>query len=185
MNIHGKQVCLRAIEKTDLPTLQKWANDPEIQGMLGGWHFPTNDQDQERWFSSLSCTSNDQRFAIVVPDIGLIGTANLVSIDWKNRNAFHGIMLGEKNIRGKGYGVDTLMALMRYAFDELGLERLDTDIIEFNASSLKLHIDKCGWLIEGRKPDWYFRQGKRWDKILLGISKDRYLETLALNRYWD
>ena len=31
------------------------------------------------------------------------------------------------------------MAIMRYAFDELGLERLDTDIIEYNAPSLGLY----------------------------------------------
>lgn len=185
MNIIGKQVCLRAIEKKDLPLLQRWANDPEVQNMLGGWHFPTSEQDQERWFTSLSCTSKDQRFAIEVPDIGLIGTANLVSIDWKNRNAFHGIMLGDANMRGKGHGIDALMALMRYAFDELGLDRLDTDIIEFNAASLKLHVDKCGWIVEGRKPQWYFRQGKKWDKIILGITKERYREIISLNRYWE
>lgn len=184
MNIIGKQICLRAIEKKDLPLLQKWANDPEIQNMLGGWHFPTSELDQERWFASLSCTSKDQRFAIEVPKIGLIGTANLVSIDWKNRNAFHGIMLGETNMHRKGYGVDTLMALMRYAFDELGLDRLDTDIIESNVASLKLHIDKCGWLVEGRKPQWYFRQGRKWDKVLLGVTKKRYREIISLNPYW-
>ena len=185
MNIHGKYVCLRAIDEADLPLLQKWANDPEIQNLLGGWHFPASMQDQERWLAKLSCSSNDQRFAIEVPEIGLIGTANLVSIDWKNRNAFHGLMLGDSSMRGKGYGVDTLMALMRYSFDELGLDRLDTDIIELNVSSLKLNVEKCGWMIEGRKPHWKFRPGKKRDKVLLGISKERYREILASSQYWD
>jgi RimJ/RimL family protein N-acetyltransferase len=184
VNIIGKQVCLRAIEKKDLPLLQKWANDPEIQNMLGGWHFPTSEQDQERWFASLSCTSKDQRFAIEVPDIGLIGTANLISIDWKNRNAFHGMMLGEKNIRGKGYGVDTIMTLMHYAFDELGLARLDGDMIEYNTGSLKTYIDRCGWLVEGRKTNWYFRKGRYWDKIVVGITRERYKEIVATSSYW-
>ncbi len=94
-------------------------------------------------------------------------------------------MLGETDMRGKGYGIDALMALMRYAFDELGLDRLDTDIIEYNIASLKLHVDKCGWLVEGEKPQWYFRQGRKWNKILLGISKERYREIVSLNRYWE
>ena len=174
MNVVGKQVLLRAIEREDLPLLNRWANDPEVQQLIGGWHFPTSIRDQEEWFASLSCNSLNQRFAIDVPNLGLVGTANLVSIDWKNRTAFHGMLLGDPNVRGKGYGVDTVRTIMRYAFDELGLERLDTDIIEYNVASLHTYIDKCGWVEEGRRPAWYFRRGRRWDKVLVGITRGRY-----------
>ena len=36
MNIEGRHVLLRAIEREDLPLLQRWANDPEMQRLLGG-----------------------------------------------------------------------------------------------------------------------------------------------------
>lgn len=176
MNIRGERVLLRAIEREDLLLLNKWANDPETQRMLGGWHFPVSLQDQEVWFSSLSCNSLNQRFAIEADGMGLIGTANLVSIDWKNRTAFHGMLLGDKSIHGKGYGTDTIRAIMSYAFDELGLHRLDTDIIIYNEASLRVYIEKCGWIEEGRRTDWYFRGGCRWDKILVGITRDRYTQ---------
>jgi RimJ/RimL family protein N-acetyltransferase len=174
MNIRGERVLLRAIERADLPLLNTWANDPEIQQMLGGWHFPTSLQDQEAWFSSLSCNSLNQRFAVEADDLGLIGTANLVSIDWKNRTAFHGMLLGDTGQRGKGYGVDTIKTIMSYAFDELGLHRLDTDIIAYNDASLRVYIEKCGWKEEGRRTGWYFRGGRHWDKVLVGITRDRY-----------
>lgn len=176
MNIKGKNVLLRAIERDDLLLLNKWANDPAIQRLLGGWHFPVSMRDQEAWLSSLSCTSLDQRFAIETESHGLIGTANLVSIDWKNRTAFHGMMLGDKDIRGKGYGVDTINTIMSYAFDELGLHRLDGAMISYNEVSLHVYINKCGWVEEGRRTDWYFREGRRWDKILVGITRSRYVE---------
>ncbi|MBS0381950.1 MAG: GNAT family N-acetyltransferase [Proteobacteria bacterium] len=176
MNIVGKHVLLRAIEREDLLLLNRWANDPEIQRLIGGWHFPTSQRDQDEWFASLSCNSLNQRFAIEVSDLGLIGTANLVSIDWKNRTAFHGMLIGDPALHGKGYGVDTVRAIMRYAFDELGLERLDTDIIEYNAASLRTYIGKCGWVEEGRRMGWYFRDGRRWDKVLVGITRERYHE---------
>lgn len=51
--------------------------------------------------------------------------ATLRDIDWKNRKAHHGMKLANKERRGKGIGTDTVMAIMRYAFDELGLNRLD------------------------------------------------------------
>jgi RimJ/RimL family protein N-acetyltransferase len=186
MNIHGKHVLLRAIEEADLPKLQAWANEPEIQTMLGGWHFPTSARDQQAWLASLSCQSTHQRFAIEVGGAGgLIGTANLVSIDWKNRNAFHGMLLGEHAARGKGFAVDTVMAVMRYAFDELGLERLDTDIIEYNAPSLRLYTERCGWTRDGVRPRAYWRKGRWWDKVLVGITRERYLEHAAATKYWS
>ena len=54
MNIRGKKIILRAIEKRDLELLHKWSNDPEINYMLGGWHFPSSPQDQEKWYSAFS-----------------------------------------------------------------------------------------------------------------------------------
>jgi RimJ/RimL family protein N-acetyltransferase len=185
MNIKGKLVLLRAIEKDDLPLMQKWANDSEIQYQLGGWHFPTKQEDQLRWFNSLNVNSLHQRFAIEVEEKGLIGTANLVEIDWKNKHAFHGMLLGDQCVRGKGYGVDTVMAIMRYAFNELGLERLDGSMIEYNTSSLKMYLGKCGWKEEGRQHNWYFRQGTFWDRILVGVTRSDYYELVEKTMYWN
>jgi len=184
MNIQGKHVLLRAIEDSDLLRLQAWANAPDIQAMLGGWHFPTSARDQQAWLASLSCKSTYQRFAIEAGGLGLVGTANLVSIDWKDRNAFHGMLLGEEG-RGRGFGVDTVMAVMRYAFDELGLERLDSDIIEYNAPSLRLYLERCGWTRDGVREHAYFRKGRWWDKVLVGITRERYLDHAAKTRYWE
>lgn len=183
MNITGRDVTLRAIEEEDLEILQKWANNPEIQYWLGGWHFPTNMNDQQKWFSGLSVSSNNQRFAIETKDLGVIGTANLVDIDWKNRNAFHGLLLGDKDIRGKGYGIDTIMAITRYVFEELGLNRLNGTIIEYNNVSFSM-VKKCGWKEEGRQREWYFRKNKYWDRILVGITKEDYFAHIKENNYW-
>lgn len=185
MNILGKKVLLRAIEEEDLPTLHKWANDPEIWYMLGGWHFPSSMAYQKKWFMELQNDSLNQRFAIESPDMGLIGTANLIEIDWKNNHAFHGMMLGDKDIRGKGYGIDTIMAIMRYAFGELHLERLDGSMIEYNEISLIVYCKKCGWKEEGRMRNWYFRKNRYWGKIIVGITRQDYFDLIAKNKYWD
>lgn len=185
MHIIGNKVTLRAIEERDLVQLQQWANDPSIQSMLGGWHFPVGEQDQRKWYETLNLNSTNQRFAIATPDLGLIGTANLVSIDWQNRTAFHGMLLGKKDVRGKGYALDALMTLMRFAFDEVGLYRLDGDMIEYNIASLRLYLDKAGWKREGTKRGWYFRKGKRWDKIIVGITKNDYENLCEKTGYWN
>jgi RimJ/RimL family protein N-acetyltransferase len=181
MNVLGKKIVLRAIESEDLHILQKWANEPDIQYLLGGWHFPINRENHQKWFSNLSTNSLDQRFVIETLDLGIIGMANIVNIDWKNKNAFHGMLLGDKDIRGKGYGTDTVMTIMKYAFEELGLNRLDGSMIEYNEASLKMYIEKCGWKEEGRQNQWYYRKGRYWDKILVGITKNEYYELVNNN----
>ena len=185
MNIKGNKVLLRAIEEEDLELLRKWKNDPEIWYMLGGWYFPISMRGQREWFETLSANSLHQRFAIDVPDLGLIGSANLINIDWKNKNAFHGMYLGEKDIRGKGYGIDAIMAIMRYAFEELGLNRLDGSMIEYNQVSLNVYLNKCGWKEEGKQRSWYFRKNRYWDKIIVGVTAEDYFTLIKENHYWD
>lgn len=185
MNYRGKKITLRAIEQEDLKSLHRWSNDPEINHQLGGWHFPSSLQDQQKWFESLSVKSNDQRFAIETKEEGLIGMANLVSVNWKDRNAFHGMLLGDTENRGKGYGVDTIMTVCKYAFEELGLKRLDTTIIEYNKASLGVYIEKCGWKEEGLKKNYYFRKNKWWDQVIIGITSEAYFALTERNGYWQ
>jgi len=185
MSIQGKIVTLRAIEPDDLRLIHKWSNDPEIEQLLGGWHFPASYEVMEDWYQRIKSDELNQRYAIITKECGLIGTANLVDINWKDRNAFHGMMIGENNIRGKGFGVDTVMTIMRYAFAELGLERLDGSMIEFNEPSINLYCKKCGWQVEGRKKNAYWRKNRFWDKLLVGINREDHIALIEKTNYWD
>lgn len=185
MNILGKRVTLRAITRSDLPLLHTWGNDPSIWPLLGGWHFPTSPEWGESWLERIRNDGLNQRWAIDTEEHGLIGTANLVDVNWKDRNAFHGMMIGGRDIRGRGYGMDTIMAVMRYAFEELGLFRLDGSIIANNEASYRVYVEKCGWREEGRQRGWYFRSGRRWDRIIVGVTEKDYREVVERTRYWE
>jgi RimJ/RimL family protein N-acetyltransferase len=185
MNIIGNKVVLRAIELDDLNQLHTWANDPATQDIIGNIHFPSPREYQTQWFNKLQTDVLNQRLAITTDEDGLIGISSIMNIDWRNRHAWHGIVLGDKDIRGKGYGVDTVMATMRYAFDEMNLERLDGSIIEYNTISYSLYCNKLGWKEEGRKKNYYFRRGKYYDQIIVGINRDNYYELVNQNNYWN
>ena len=173
------------MEERDLPLLHGWANDEALWANLGGWRFPSAFEATKAWFASLPADKLNQRFVIEAKaDGAVIGTANLVDIDWKNRHALHGMMLGPADLRGRGFGRDTVMAIMRYAFDELGLERLDGDIIEYNEASYRLYVGKCGWREEGRQRRWHFRGGRFWDRIIVGVTRSDYADLVAATGYW-
>jgi RimJ/RimL family protein N-acetyltransferase len=126
----------------------------------------------------------NQNLAIDAYDIGLIGTISLVDIDWKNRSASYGIMLGDVETRGKGYALDALMTILRYVFKELGLNRLEAEIIEYNQRSLALHTKKGGWKVEGKKSESIYRDGKFHDQVLIGITHSQYDDFMQNNDYW-
>lgn len=185
MNIKGKVLTLRAIEEHDLEILHKWANDPETQDIIGNVHFPSSMDFHKTWFQSLKNDPLNQRLAIDVPVTGIIGISSIMNIDWRNNHAWHGVMLGDNDIRGKGYGVDAVMATMRYAFEELHFERLDGSIIEYNEASFAFYCgEKLGWKEEGRRRNYYFRKGHYWDQIVVGITRQDYNQLIQDSGYW-
>jgi len=184
MNIKGKKVVLRAVEEEDLLLLHKWANDPDTQDAIGLVHFPSSTDFHRRWFEKLKDDQLNQRLAIAAPDVGLIGLSSIINIDWRNGHAWHGVMLGDIDVRGKGFGVDAVMATMRYAFEEMNLERLDGSIIEYNTISHSLYCGKLGWKEEGRRRRYYFRRGRHWDQIVVGITREDYDQLVLKTKYW-
>lgn len=185
MNILGKKTILRSIEKQDIPLLHKWANDPQTQDIMGGINFPSSLEFHNKWFDNLLNQPLNQRFAIENEEGKLIGLSHINQIDWRNNHAWHGIVLGPSNSRGKGYGFDAVMATMRYAFDELHLERLDGAMIEYNITSINFYCNKLGWKKEGIRKNYYYRKGKYWDKIDVGILKEDYYNLVKEIKYWE
>jgi RimJ/RimL family protein N-acetyltransferase len=185
MNIQGKKITLKAIEEQDLILLHEWANDTQTQDIMGDIHFPSSMSFHKEWFDKLKNDKLNQRLAIHTPDLGLIGLSTIINIDWKNNHSWHGIFLGNKDIRGKGYGIDSVMATMRYAFDELHMERLDGSMIEYNETSINFYCNKLGWKKEGIRRNYYFRKGRYWDQVIVGITKEDYYQLIKENKYWD
>ena len=52
----------------------------------------------------------------------------------------------------RGYATEALRCVMRYAFDELGLDRLAAIARNENAASVRV-LRKCGFLLNGRRRD--------------------------------
>ena len=184
MNIVGKFVTLRAMSKSDMPMICDMFNDPEIEKNVVGWAFPISLEQQLSWFDNHMNDQGSFRFVIETPEDGAVGIATLSNIDWKNRTATHGIKLANKEKRAKGIGTDTVMAIMRYAFDELGLHRLDGSWFDTNAASKALY-KKCGWKEEGVRRSCVFKNGEWRDLTIVGILDSDYRELLSNNHYWD
>lgn len=184
MNIYGNKVYLRAIEDEDLEFLRELQNSQEIEGMCGSWDFPLSKRRQKEWFESLSQRNDEFRLIIVEKESDqVIGVIYLSNIDWKNRSAFIGIKTIAGNTRGKGNGIDAIMALLRYAFDEMQLHRIESLIIDTNNISLNI-MGKFGIQAEGIKRECLYSKGKYYDKVYVGLLENEYRKMVRETNYW-
>ncbi len=111
----------------------------------------------------------------------LIGFVALHKIEWNNQAALLAIGIGDPDYRGKGYGADALQMILRYAFHELNLNRVGLDVIEYNDSAIRAYT-KAGFKEEGRMRSAVLREGKRYDRIIMGILKKEWEEQHAVSR---
>jgi len=185
MYIKGRIVTLKAIAPNELALIFSWINDPETNNLLGTWRFPENIAEE---LHSLDCFSNSAEskyFAIHTDEAGIVGIASFMDINMGDKNACLWLCIGDKQNRGKKYAIDTVMTMMRFAFNDLSLNRLNARIIEYNFAAFNLFVNKCGWKNEGLQKQYYLRNGKYWDRILIGITAADYKDFIAKNGYWE
>lgn len=104
----------------------------------------------------------------------LIGFVALHNIEWNNQAGLLAIGIGDENFRGKGYGTDALNLILRYAFCELNLNRVGLDVIGYNHQAIRAY-EKAGFIEEGRMREAVLRNGKAYDRVIMGILKKDWL----------
>ncbi|KZW98821.1 hypothetical protein JL49_20735 [Pseudoalteromonas luteoviolacea] len=173
MNIYGNKVKLRAIEKEDNAFLLEMINSAELEYWVVGSSVPTSSIQQGNWIDKVENSQNAIRLVVEELEGGPIGFANIVQIDQVNRSAVHGVKFAS-DFRGKGFAKDTVRAVMKYAFETLNLNRLESTILEYNEASIGLYTKACGWSIEGVKKQAVYKNGKYNDLVLIGITRQDY-----------
>ena len=172
--LSGRRVNLRPIARADIPTLIRWINDPQVREFLGVANFPKTEREEEEWVARMGKNDTDISLGIETKEGVLIGTMGIHQIDWVNRMATTGALIGEKAYWGKGFGTDAKMALLEYAFNTLNLHKICSSVIAFNKRSLAYSLH-CGYKVEGKRKKHIFRKGKYWDRIELGLFKEDWL----------
>jgi RimJ/RimL family protein N-acetyltransferase len=111
-------------------------------------------------------------------DDHLIGFIALHSVEWNNGAAQLAVGIGEPDYRGKGYGTDALQLILRFAFHELNLYRVGLDVIASNLRAIRTY-ERLGFQHEGRMRDAVLRDGRRTDRIIMGLLRDEWHERQA------
>ena len=172
--LKGTHVQLGPLKKEYIPTFLKWFNDPEITQFLDV-HVPMTFEAELEWFNNASKQQNPIIFLIYLHELDqprLIGNC-AIDISQMNRVGTLGIVIGEKDCWGKGYGTEALKILIEYGFNTLNLHRVELETYGFNERAFKSYL-KVGFREEGRRREAIFANGAYHDAIMLGLLRSEW-----------
>lgn len=172
--LRGKKVILRPLNKaTDLESCLRWVNDPRTTRFLL-LHRPISMVEEEEWFDKKGKDEHNIVFGIETLKGKFIGTMGLHRINWKNRTAVTGALIGDEEHRGKGHGTDAKMLLLNYAFNTLNLRKIKSGVIAFNGRSIR-YLRKCGYVEEGKRAKEVYQGGEYHDELLFAVFREDWL----------
>ena len=141
----GPKVTLAPLGPEHLESYCRWFADPEVTRFLKLQAPPTLAEEQE-WFTRTAASQVEVVWGIFA-DGQHLGSTAIRRIDWRNRRAITGIVIGERSWWGRGIATAAHALRTRYAFDELNLEKLVTTVMEGNTAQSA--GAGAGWLPDG------------------------------------
>ena len=174
--LKGNKVKLGPVTRENIESFLKWFNDPEITHYLVMYR-PITRMEEEDWLENLKSREDNIHFSIVIlsedDSEKLIGNCGLHKIDWKNRVANVGIVIGEKEYQNKGLGTEAMKLLVQYGFITLNLNRIQLEVHKFNVRAL-MSYKKVGFKEEGVRRQAIYVNGEYHDSVIMGILKDEW-----------
>lgn len=178
-------VYLRAIETEDYKTTYQWRNDDEISSMVGGQKYFVSLEKEKKWVESIMGDNSSIRLMVCLKESNKpIGMVTLADVNYINRSAHSHILIGDKAEWGKGYGTIALQQLLTYAFEEMGLHRIEAMVLETNIGSVKMH-KKCGYSEEGIKREAVYKNGRYHNQLIMSVLYGDYINMNKLAQGLD
>lgn len=125
-----------------------WRNSDRVRLSMINTEVITEEQ-HLRWLTSLRSSSPRQIVRVAFDDEMPFGIITLKDIDRYSSRSDWGMYIGDERFLGRGLGRRMLLDLLKWAFEEEGLNRLYTSVMADNSRAVALYLD-CGFHFEGR-----------------------------------
>jgi RimJ/RimL family protein N-acetyltransferase len=171
----GGRVRLRGLREDDLTPLAAWYADPAFAATNSTWVAPQSEAAAKARFADWSANQHDE-IGFVVETLDeppvLIGHVGIWGARPKDRCATLGIGLGLDYV-GRGYGTDALRVMVDYGFREIGLHRIQLEVLAFNTVAIRAYT-KAGFVEEGRRRAAVFHDGEWHDEVLMAVIETEW-----------
>ena len=174
--LSGRKVNLCILDSDmDLSAYLSWINDQGITLHMGSGNYPESLNQLKEYIQKQYEQKNIFLAILTKKDNKHIGNIKLHMIDWQNRNAEIGIIIGDIKEQKKGYGFEALELLIHHGFMRLNLRKLCAGMVAENIGSIKL-FEKAGFKLEGTFKEQFYLNGVYHDVLRYGILKRSYVK---------
>ena len=165
INILGERVALGPLMREQIPLFARWGNDFAVARTFGG-------TPQARTIEAVTARydvgfGNDYNFTIYERGTWWpVGRTYLSDVDWRGRTAGFGILIGEADARGRGYGTEATRLVLDYAFTALGLHSVMLTTDSYNLAGQAAYRN-AGFKEFGRRRECAPLNGTRHDWVYM------------------
>lgn len=168
--LETERLLLREITMADRDAIFEYASDPLVTEYV---IFPTHQSIEETIAFIESCPKDFAEhkrieFGIVLKETGnLIGACGFHHFAPEHHHLEIGYVLNRSHW-GKGYMTEVVREMIRYAFEEMGMHRVQATCDEGNTRSSRV-MERCGMTHEATFRDYELRRGKFVSVKMYGI----------------
>ncbi|MEC5424734.1 GNAT family protein [Virgibacillus sp. C22-A2] len=171
---------LKFFVTSDFQQLINWIETPDFLLQWGGpvFEFPLTVNQLEKYIENANSDNSDTLvYKVVDKETGdVIGHISLGRIDRKNKSARLGkVLVGDKNVRGKGIGEQMIKEILNIAFDELYLHKISLGVYDFNVSAISCY-EKGGFVKEGLLRDSAKNGDEYWSSWEMSVLENEWVE---------
>ena len=161
---------LRPLQESDLSLILSWRNAPVVrQAMYSQQEISM--EEHQAWFQHMQSDDSKQWFLYLCPDDVLSGVVYFTELNAIQASAFWGFYANPEATPGTGMRM--VLDALDQAFDELGVQKLNADVLTSNPRSLEMH-KRVGFSEEGCFREQFFNGEQRIDVIRLGMLANEW-----------
>lgn len=169
---------LRELNKEDIVVINSWRADKNLIDNLGAPFRYINEEVDFKWFENYMANRNSTiRCSILDENNQIVGLVSLTNIDRFNQTAIFHIMIGNPLNRSKGAGRHATQEMLKHAFLDMNLNRIELSVLEDNTKALSLY-EKVGFIAEGVKRQATFKNGTFINMVIMSMLKEDYIKGL-------
>jgi ribosomal-protein-alanine N-acetyltransferase len=166
------RVALRWMTEADIPALYSVFGDPEVTRYWStrALRDPAGAEALLREIEARFRARTLFQWGVCLrSDDAVIGTCTLFCLDLAHRRGELGYSLGRAHW-GHGLMSEALSALIAFAFDTLGLHRIEADADPRNGRSIRT-LERLGFRREGHLRERYHLNGEIQDALIFGLLR--------------
>ena len=167
VGLRGDRVQLRRLDRAlHLESALRWMNDPEVTATIER-NFGVSRKEEEAFFDMAEYPGESAIYWAIHDEANAhIGFIDFHAISWRHRLAVGGLVIGDRSAWGKGYATDAVSTRTWFAFEQMGLHRVEGHTI---CPAMRRVYEKCGYAHEGTWREKLWRDGRWRDAHIYAI----------------